>query len=164
MCCFPYLPRFAAKCCILENGVHLLAQDTYVNVHIGNKNTQFAVFCIYPTSKEKGADIHCITAFFMLTTRFTFLMTISPISIERYNQYCWHEETILLSHSTCPFAETYQLPSVCSSDRLQEHIYVFSVRPMPFRNISTGFWPFLADRRLWEHIMFFYICTIEQQK
>lgn len=76
----------------------------------------------------------------------------------------WHEETILLSHSTCPFAETYQLPSVCSSDRLQEHIYVFSVRPMPFRNISTGFWPFLADRRLWEHIMFFYICTIEQQK
>ena len=56
MCCFPYLPRFAAKCCILENGVHLLAQDTYVNVHIGNKNTQFAVFCIYPTSKEKGAD------------------------------------------------------------------------------------------------------------
>ena len=90
MCCFPYLPRFAAKCCILENGVHLLAQDTYVNVHIGNKNTQFAVFCIYPTSKEKGADIHCITAFFMLTTRFTFLMTISPISIERYNQYCLH--------------------------------------------------------------------------
>ena len=73
-----------------ENDVHLLAQDTYVNVHIGNKNTQFAVFCIYPTSKEKGADIHCITAFFMLTTRFTFLMTISPISIERYNQYCLH--------------------------------------------------------------------------
>ena len=28
----------------------------------------------------------------------------------------------------------------------------------------SGFWPFLADRRLWEHIMFFYICTIEQQK
>ena len=46
MCCFPNLPRFAAKCCILEASDHLLAQDTYVNVHIGNKNTQFAVFCI----------------------------------------------------------------------------------------------------------------------
>ena len=90
MCCLPSLPQFAAECRILKNDVHLLAQDTYVNVHIGNKNTQFAVFCIYPTSKEKGADIHCITAFFMLTTRFTFLMTISPISIERYNQYCLH--------------------------------------------------------------------------
>ena len=90
MCFFPHLPQFTARCRILKNDVHLFAQDTYVNVHIGNKNTQFAVFCIYPTSKEKGADIHCITAFFMLTTRFTFLMTISPISIERYNQYCLH--------------------------------------------------------------------------
>ena len=107
MCCFPYLPQFAAEYRILEIGVHLFAQDTYVNVHIGNKNTQFAVFCIYPTSKEKGADIHCITAFFMLTTRFTFLMTISPISIERYNQYCLHNvarDSYLDTHFPCPFA------------------------------------------------------------
>ena len=109
MCCFPNMPQFAAEYRILEIGVHLFAQDTYVNVHIGNKNTQFAVFCIYPTSKEKGADIHCITAFFMLTTRFTFLMTISPISIERYNQYCLHNmargndiDTLTL----CPFVQT----------------------------------------------------------
>ena len=79
-----------AICRNLPLQARMLGRGTYVNVHIGNKNTHFAVFCIYPTSKEKGADIHCITAFFMLTTRFTFLMTISPISIERYNQYCLH--------------------------------------------------------------------------
>ena len=54
MCFFPNLPRFAAKCRILKNGVHLLAQDTYVNVHIGNKHTQFAIFCILPATNEKA--------------------------------------------------------------------------------------------------------------
>jgi len=67
-------------------------------------------------------------------------------------QSYWHEETILISHGTFPFEETYQLPSARSSDRLQEHIHVFPVCPMPFRNISTGFWLFLEDGRLREHI------------
>jgi hypothetical protein len=57
MCCFPYLPQFAAECRILEVGVRLCPSDTYVNVHIGNKNTQFAVFCILPATKEKAVTL-----------------------------------------------------------------------------------------------------------
>ena len=148
MCCFPYLPRFAAKCCILENGVHLLAHGRNVNIHIGNKNTQFAVFCIYPTSKEKGADIHCITAFFMLTTRFTFLMTISPISIERYNQYCLHN--MARGNETTKsylrrFAGTCPLMAACSQKCVQEHI-----NDLPVRQEHINRFGELA--RYWEHV------------
>ena len=57
MCYFPYLPRFAAECRILEVGVHLCPSGRNVNVHIRNENTQFAVFCIFPATKEKAVTL-----------------------------------------------------------------------------------------------------------
>ena len=37
--------------------VRMLGSDTYENVHIGNENTQFAVFCIFPATKEKAVTL-----------------------------------------------------------------------------------------------------------
>lgn len=37
--------------------LRMLGSDTYENVHIGNENTQFAVFCIFPATKEKAVTL-----------------------------------------------------------------------------------------------------------
>ena len=54
---FPSLPQFAAICRNLPLQVRMLGSVTYVNVHSSDKNTQFAVFCILPASKEKAVTL-----------------------------------------------------------------------------------------------------------
>ena len=64
MCCFPYLPQFAAECRILEVGVRLCPSDAYVNVHIGNTKYTICSILHFTGSERKSGDTCRINAWF----------------------------------------------------------------------------------------------------